>query len=317
VYPLYSKYLPQTGNVQSVSNGQAEWKITVAARETQLHIPQVEEKSIWAPSRRVNSNFVSNSINSENERHIFYRGLGRFEQPLSVKSNLTHLIIQNNGHEPIQSAWILKNIKGELPLLRRLTNIPAKASIVQLLKEINGNSQNSDKNLIERFQSVENYISAACVNLEIELTKCGLFELEARAMVDTWSSSYFRSYGLRVLYIAPESYPKDLLPWQIFPKPTEEKRVLVGRVEVLLFTEESVLTRHINIILQHYQSQPESKRKIAALLKDTTGFPQKVIESYNYVWSLGRFAEPKIRLVLGSKYDSSLIEEWILAALTY
>lgn len=70
------------------------------------------------------------------------------------------------------------------------------------------------------------------------MVKSGLYPLEARAMVDTWSSSYFQSFGTRVLYIAPEKYPDTVLPWKISPAPKEEKRVLVGRVEVFLSAEE-------------------------------------------------------------------------------
>jgi hypothetical protein len=43
--------------------------------------------------------------------------------------------------------------------------------------------------------------------------KSGLYQLEARAMVDTWSNSYFKNEGLRVLYITPSKYPNTLLPW--------------------------------------------------------------------------------------------------------
>jgi hypothetical protein len=43
----------------------------------------------------------------------------------------------------------------------------------------------------------------------------------------------------------------------IVPKPIEEKRVLVGRVEILLKSEEGLLSKVMNIILSHYQSMSE------------------------------------------------------------
>jgi hypothetical protein len=106
--------------------------------------------------------------------------------------------------------------------LRRLPHLAPLSSVTEAIGE-------SSFSFMEKYSSIENYVTAASVALEqeyeisgdrcvhflnsIRLLKTGLFDLEARAMVDTWSKSYFLNEGMRVIYIAPRSYPNMLLPW--------------------------------------------------------------------------------------------------------
>src|SRR5262249_57791156 len=65
------------------------------------------------------------------------------------------------------------------------------------------------------------------------LVKAGLYPKEARAMVNTWEKSYFRTEGLRLLYVLPPATVDEVIPIQIKPAPEQLVRVMVGRVEVL------------------------------------------------------------------------------------
>ena len=64
-------------------------------------------------------------------------------------------------------------------------------------------------------------------------------------MVDTWSRSYFRTMGLRILYIVPRAWTDKLLPITISPAPTDLVRTLVGRVEVLAPPDEAELLSQV------------------------------------------------------------------------
>jgi hypothetical protein len=64
------------------------------------------------------------------------------------------------------------------------------------------------------------------------LTGLGLYPKEARAMVDTWSDSWFTE-GARVFYIVPRAMVDAQLPLTIVPPPTAIQRVFVGRLEIL------------------------------------------------------------------------------------
>jgi len=64
------------------------------------------------------------------------------------------------------------------------------------------------------------------------LTGLGLYEKEARAMVDIWEDSWFTE-GSRVFYIVPRATVDSQLPLRIIPAPSVIQRVFVGRLEVL------------------------------------------------------------------------------------
>jgi len=146
------------------------------------------------------------------------------------------------------------------------------------------------------------YVLDAGVRLEIELVAAGLFPLEARAMVDTWSGHYFAGYGSRVLYIAPESYPETLLPLKISPSPKSQQRVFVGRIETILKAEEE-------------EFEPIARRLVES--KYTPSQKSVRAQDQQYLKNLGRFSEPKVRAVIGKSIPSEILEEWILRELTY
>jgi hypothetical protein len=65
------------------------------------------------------------------------------------------------------------------------------------------------------------------------LVQAGLYPKEARAMVNTWEKSYFKTKGLRVLYIVPRPLVDAIFPLHVKPMPQELARVMLGRIEVL------------------------------------------------------------------------------------
>jgi hypothetical protein len=60
----------------------------------------------------------------------------------------------------------------------------------------------------------------------------GLYEKEAKAMLETWRDSWFED-GLRVIYLVPRALTDEVLPLTASPAPAKSVRVLVGRFEVL------------------------------------------------------------------------------------
>jgi len=223
------------------------------------------------------------------------------------------MTIENLLDSSIDACWILVR-RDDRGFIRRIPVIEAMGTVVTPLQGI---TDFTGFYTMEHM-SVDNYISAASVSLEIELSKTGLFDLESRAMVNTWEKSYFHSTGVRVLYVAPKQYPDVLLPWSINPTPNNVERVLVGRVEVLLQSEEETLRPLVLRVLSHFNTRPTSIRGIEVSTKKFANYPGQIQDDYNQINSLGRFAEPKVRRVLESTvHNSELVEEWILAALTY
>ncbi len=74
-------------------------------------------------------------------------------------------------------------------------------------------------------------------DLEGMLVAQGLYQDEARAMVETWRGSWFEE-GSRLLYIVPPAFVDGVLPLTINPQTV---RVFVGRLEIVTpATERSV-----------------------------------------------------------------------------
>jgi hypothetical protein len=60
----------------------------------------------------------------------------------------------------------------------------------------------------------------------------GLYDAEARAMIDTWRDTWSAD-GVRVLYLVPRAFTDAVLPLRIAPAPADMVRVLVGRAELI------------------------------------------------------------------------------------
>ena len=82
-------------------------------------------------------------------------------------------------------------------------------------------------------QDVERFATTIADDLASTLVAHGLYAKEARAMVNTWRTSYFTTEGVRVLFVLPQSWTDRFIPMKIEPPPNELVRVMVGRVELL------------------------------------------------------------------------------------
>ena len=65
------------------------------------------------------------------------------------------------------------------------------------------------------------------------LVNAGLYEKEARAMVNTWQDQWFAEEGTRVLYLLPRAWTDRTLQLQVSPQPDQVVRVMVGRAELI------------------------------------------------------------------------------------
>ena len=204
-----------------VANGSMTWTIELV--EGPGNLPFVTPDDIWAPSRNVNARTVR--VGNEEERFIFYRGLGRFTPPVRVVADKRgFLTIHNDSDQDIPAVFVLSS-DDEGGAVQSLGAIPAKSALT-------GDAAPTHTELAD-------YLDAAPQAVQAALETSGLTEDEAWSMVDTWSKSYFLSGGLRVLYILPAQWTDEILPLTITPTPDSVVRTLVGRIEVLTPAEEA------------------------------------------------------------------------------
>jgi hypothetical protein len=266
-FPNSAAFQPAIGSFTKVAGGSMDWQAQL--KPGLGGFPAVAPGDIWAPSRNVAS--VPLQIGDEREQFIFYRGLGGFAVPFGATVQADGTVsIQNDSPDAIADVFLLRLYPsgGVIAELGGLDAHQARANIVPPASSTATN--------------LEQYVADASTRVAAALVKSGLREDEARAMVDTWSKSYFRSEGMRLLYIVPRMWTDKLLPLKITPQPAALVRTLVGRVELLTPADEQQLMSAV---------------QAAA----TSGMSSSAVAA-----QLGRFAEPKLRRALQLSTDASV-----------
>jgi hypothetical protein len=126
-------------------------------------------------------------------------------------------------------------------------------------------------------QSLDAYSQDLAKAMVGELDKAGLYHDESIAMVKTWARQWFRTPGVRVLYLAPQAWTDAQIPLTITPQPAEFVRVMVIRVEALT---------------------PALEQDDVAAVTKLAGNDSARAEGDAHFKSLGRFAEPRLRRAL-------------------
>ncbi len=208
-YPNPLPSAPQGRAAWSSANS-IEWKQVQVIPGTDLAYPVTKGASHYYAAR--NTDATPLRIGGQEEKMIFYRGLGNFAPPLRARyASDGKLEIRNNGSEGIPFVIVFENQRGALGF-RIAENVAGSVTIdaPELTQDLGAIRQ----------------------TLETRLTGLGLYPKEARAMVETWADSWFTE-GARVLYIVPRATVDALLPLTVAPAPVELQRVFVGRLEVL------------------------------------------------------------------------------------
>lgn len=252
-YPQASFSYPKLADARELKDSRFVFDLTLLSPEDTQGIPATSANSIWNPARLVPAANVVKTNEGEKEKFIFYRGIGNFPSPLKVTSNLENVLNLENLSKSEVSMAIVLNSDGKVGNSEIVYNLKDKSS-VNIPSLYNGIQFN------KYILNVKSLIIQA-------LIKKGLFNDEAVAMVDTWEKSYFHTPGIRVLYIVPNDDTEEILPLSIKPTPSEFKRVLVGRIEVMTKSEE-----------EHYLKVIQNNSA-----------PIKPVELF------GRFFEPKLR----------------------
>jgi hypothetical protein len=147
----------------------------------------------------------------QQEKFLFYRGVGNFDLPLSVKLEGENVVLKNLGREEISHLVIFENRGGRVGY--RLCDA--------FTGEMTHERPALDKSLDSLLEDLKGILVAS-----------GLYEKEAAAMIKTWRGSWFEE-GMRVFYVLPRQTTDRILPVTIEPRPAELVRVLVGRAEVI------------------------------------------------------------------------------------
>jgi hypothetical protein len=241
-----------SNDVGPIDKTTLSWDIDVIPGEKPLGVPDVAKDNPWHFARETKAAWVKSG--DEAERYIFYRGLGRIDLPLQVQSFPGVTLVHDCGDEPLTEAIVLdmRATEGRFISLGDFKPHQGKPAMLDQ----------------QPLRPRDVVIDELKVAVQSALTAHGLYEDEARAMVRTWSRTWFAAEGTRVIYVVPPKRTEAILPLTIDPKPDTLVRVLVGRHEFLT---------------------PERETEIVSLLK------AKTPESMRALAALGRFLEPAVR----------------------
>jgi hypothetical protein len=232
----------------------------------------VEPEEGWQHAREVDAADVRTvgGGRAESERYVFYRGLARFESPIVVQPVAgDRVIVRNCGDAVVADAFVLDIRRGQGRFVRVGALGPHGARDV-LLGEV-------------ALRTATAFVPDLEAEVHDALIAQGLFDDEARAMVRTWSRTWFEAEGTRVLYFVPRATTDAVLPLSILPKPDALLRILVGRHEYLT---------------------PETEDEVESALRDLQGAAPAAERAANQrLARLGRFTEPAVRAVFARTTD--------------
>jgi len=189
------------------------WNGFVAQPGAKENFPIDQSRSHYYPARETDAAPLSlgDEQKVEQEKFLFYRGIGFFDLPLSVKLKDDQVIVRSAGQDEIAQVILFENREGRSGW-RIHGPLKGEATIARPALGQGGES------LLREFEKT--------------LVEQGLYEKEAAAMVKTWRDSWSEE-GLRVFYIVPRRATDAILPITIKPQPTELARVFVGRAEII------------------------------------------------------------------------------------
>jgi hypothetical protein len=189
--------------------GRITWtgvKVTPGAKE---EFPGGKGNNHYYAARKTDASPLQ--IDSDQEKFLFYRGVGGFEPPMSarVAPDGTVVIASKDG-EAIGDVILFENRGGAIAY--RAGNYAGGQAALDPL-------------------AADGELATPHAELERILIAHGLFPKEAQAMIETWRSSWFGE-GARLFYVVSRKAVDAILPLEIDPVPDEVVRVFVGRLEL-------------------------------------------------------------------------------------
>jgi hypothetical protein len=216
--PLLAKLSPSRNGIDTSMRalmGSIEWNDLKIQPGLSADLPDDHSGNRYYSARQTDSAPVT--VGNQHEKFLFYRGVARFQVPLTAQVSPTGKVaLANTGSEPVPAVFLFENRKGQMRY-RRLGAV--ETSTTGDLTALGGS------------------LPELRYDLEEALVSQGLFRKEAHAMVETWADSWFEE-GVRAMYILPARTVDSVLPLKVEPAPEQVVRVFVGRIE--LFTAEAL-----------------------------------------------------------------------------
>jgi hypothetical protein len=205
----------------AVKNDEIHWPEVRVLPETQIALVNEMDNNHYYSARETEAAIVQvpnerQDEQPEYERFLFYRGVGTFTLPLSVKlerdkNTGRNFVVVNANCDHRGKVVVFENRNHKIGYsVVEMDQSTVKAERPTLLASVGSVRDEIKKVLISE----------------------GLYEKEAEAMLSTWADSWFEE-GLRIFYVLPRETTDTIIPINIQPQPVSLVRVLVGRTELI------------------------------------------------------------------------------------
>lgn len=270
----------QGGSPPRLSNGHIEWEVGITPASLMKippAIPKTDKDALWNYARDVDAAYV-NAVDhtrpgnpNEPERFIFYRGLGQALLPVEMDNRAGGTVTCSGSLSAgVRHLFVIRVEKGRgaFQYVKALDGGESKAGLIPAESAL---------------QPLEQFVPKVRYEFTARLVGSGLYEKEARAMVNTWKESYFRTDGVRAIFMLPQSWTDETIPLGISPQPKQIVRVMVGRVEMLT---------------------PDRERRAENAIRDLASTdPGLRMKQFEYLRMQGRYVEPIVKRVLATTKD--------------
>ena len=281
-YPQAATVRPgivQAGSPPQTRDGNISWNVIVRPTNTNLgELPATSSDALWNYARDVDAAYVTADQAGpgapwELERFIFYRGLGDAPMPMQVRLGSGRVTASTSEADGVRHLFVLRVENGR-GAYAYTPSLNTKAVLDQPVP-----AMSESRPLNEFVRQVSDDVAR-------RLVESGLYEKEARAMVNTWASSYFKTEGVRLLFVLPQSWTDRFIPMRISPQPQQLVRVMVGRMELLDAARE---------------------QRAEDAIRDLSSSDQAVRErGFETLLGEGRYVEPIVRRTLRTTTDEQV-----------
>jgi hypothetical protein len=285
----------QAGSPPQTRNGHIRWNVTVVPASTKEPTPTkptfngkppaTDSDALWNYARDVDAAYVTTDQTPymppgfqprhppEWERFIFYRGLGEAPLPMQVRFGSGRVTASTSEADGVRHLFILRveNGRGAYAYAPSLT---ANAVLDRAIPEMSES------------RPLDEFVKQVSYDVARRLVESGLYEKEARAMVNTWASSYFKTDGVRLLFVLPQTWTDRFIPMRITPTPQQLVRVMVGRMELL----DAARERRAEDAIRQLSSSDQAVRE----------------QAFEVLRSEGRYVEPIVRRTLRTTTDEQV-----------
>lgn len=215
--------------ITSDTTGSLSWKnLSIGSNGSW---PSTEEH-VWLAPRKTAATPVGTS-DGEAEKYLFYRGVGNFDAPLAISRmadpgrldirGCLNEVLSSGERATIRAIWLVHIRPDGKSAFRRTAPVEVSAHCDPVVATLQADFAEQEYEY-GNIQKLEGQMRPA-------LVAEGLFEDEARAMLETWNRAYFQKPGLRVFFTVPRVWTDARMPLSI-SAPAEIQRVMVGRIEL-------------------------------------------------------------------------------------